>query len=561
MTIRSAGARPAAAAVGVDRWLAGAVLAAAAVLLLTGLGATDLWAPDEPRYAAVAEELRSFRHGMAGLALLHLNGEAYTQKPPLYFWAAALAGAPGGRTTETAARLPSALCGLAAVWLLVRFGSRLLGPRSGALAGALLLTAFEFAHRARRVQLDVMLTLLELIALTAFWRLQRDSARRARDLAAMHGALGLAVLTKGPAGLIVPLLAIAAYLAQERRWKELPGLLPPWALLLSLGPGIAWIAVALAFAPSGTFEEAVVTNLFGRFFAGTSHARPFTYFFYQFPVNFLPWTFLWPLAGWFAARRVFGRDGDPERRCIWRFLLTWVGVSFAFFSLSSGKRGLYLLPAFPAAALLCADAVAATLTEGRDVPRRVGRALAAAGLAIAALAVAAVLQREIAGVAVPASFGTALVVTAGLAALAWRRAGRSPLPGLARFGVAAAAVLAVELSVFALAFPALDPEKSPRPIAESAAALTAPGERVGLASKATLLGGLVYYADRPVALLDGPEAVRDFFRDGGRVIVVSEAKLPRVAQVAPVAIRARARRGDRALLVVSAAFPEPPARE
>ena len=71
----------------------------------------------------------------------------------------------------------------------------------------------------------------------------------------------------------------------------------------------------------------------------------------------------------------------------------------------------------------------------------------------------------------------------------------------------------------------------------------------------------MYYADRPVALLDDPEAVRDFFRDGGRVIVVSEAKLPRVAQVAPVAFRARARRGDRALLVVSAASPEPSARE
>jgi hypothetical protein len=233
-------------------------------------------------------------------------------------------------------------------------------------------------------------------------------------------------------------------------------------------------------------------------------------------------------------------------------------VSFAFFSLSSGKRGLYLLPAFPAAALLCADAVAATLIEGRDVPRRVGRALAGAGLAIAALGPAALLKGEIAGVAVPAAFGIALPATAAVAAFAWRRAGRSPLPGLARFGVAAAGVLAIELSVFALAFPALDREKSPRPIAESAAALTAPGEPIGLASKATLLGGLVYYANRPVALLDDPEAVRGFFRDGGRVIVVSESKLPRVTQVAAVAIRARARRGDRALLVVSAASPEPP---
>ena len=112
---KSRGGPPAA---NVDRRLAGAVLAAAAALLLTDLSATDLWAPDEPRYAAVAEELRSFRHGAAGLALLHLNGEAYTQKPPLYFWTAALAGVPGGRVTEVAARLPSALCGLATVWLL-----------------------------------------------------------------------------------------------------------------------------------------------------------------------------------------------------------------------------------------------------------------------------------------------------------------------------------------------------------------------------------------------------------------------------------------------------------
>jgi 4-amino-4-deoxy-L-arabinose transferase-like glycosyltransferase len=555
MTVRSDGVGPPPAA-GVDVWLARTVLAAAAVLLLTGLGATDLWAPDEPRYAAVAEELRSFRHGASGLALLHLNDAAYTQKPPLYFWAAALLGAPGGRVTEAAARLPSALCGLAAVWLLVRFGSRLLGPRSGALAGALLLTAFEFAHRARRVQLDVMLTLLELVALTAFWRLHRGSPNRTLDLAAMHGALGLAVLTKGPVGLLVPGLVIGAFLVQERRWRELRTLLPPWALLLSLGPGVAWIAVALALAPSGTFDEAIVANLVGRFFAGTSHARPFYYYGYQFPVNFLPWTVLWPLAGWFAARRVFGSDGDPGRQRAWRFLLTWVGVSFAFFSLSAGKRGLYLLPAFPAAALVCADAVTATLRNGRDLPHWLARSLAAAALAIPALGLAAVLRGDIAGVAVPVGFVAALAATAGVAALAWRLAGRSPSPGFARFGVVIAAVLAAELAAFALAFPALDPEKSPRPIAASAAALTEPGERIGLASKATLLGGLRYYGDRPVALLNGPEAVKAFLRGGGRVIVVPEEKLPGVTQAAPVEIRARVRRGDRAVLVVSAAVPE-----
>jgi len=79
------------------------------LLYLVGLDAIDLWTPDEPRYAAIAEELRSFRHGVRGLVLLHLNDEVYTQKPPLYFWLAALLGAPGGQVDEIAARLPSAM--------------------------------------------------------------------------------------------------------------------------------------------------------------------------------------------------------------------------------------------------------------------------------------------------------------------------------------------------------------------------------------------------------------------------------------------------------------------
>ena len=76
------------------------VLLAAALLYLPGLGATDLWAPDEPRYAQVAEELRT---GAGHRVLLHLNGEPYTQKPPLYFWLAALAGAAADRVSAQAA--------------------------------------------------------------------------------------------------------------------------------------------------------------------------------------------------------------------------------------------------------------------------------------------------------------------------------------------------------------------------------------------------------------------------------------------------------------------------
>ncbi|MFQ5416779.1 MAG: ArnT family glycosyltransferase [Myxococcota bacterium] len=524
---------------------------AAACALLFGLGATDLWAPDEPRYAAVAEELRSFRHGVSGLALLHLNGDAYTQKPPLYFWAAAILGAPCGAVTETVARLPSALCGLATVLLLAGFGARLLGPTPGWLGGAVLLSAFEFIHRARRAQLDVMLTLFETLALVAFWRLVRGQERRRLDLAVLHGALGLAVLTKGPVGFLVPVLVITATLASEHRLRALRDLAPPWALALSLGPGLVWTVAALALAPEGTLSDAVGVNLFGRYLAGTSHARPFWYFLYQFPVSFLPWTLLWPLVAQVAVRRVFRPDGDPERRRAWRFLLLWIGVSFAFFTLSAGKRGLYLLPAFPAAALLCADAVRDVLGGGRNMPIGLRRALAATACALPLVAVAATIPAAAAGVDLPLRYGVLLATAATLALLAWQRAATRPDPGITRVVVVAAAVLAAEVITFTVAFPALDAAKSPRPVAISAAALTPPGEAVGLASKATLVGGLLYYGGRPVRTLDDSDAVKDFVRRGGRAIVVPEDRLGLVERGSPVAIHGRFRSGSRTLLVVT----------
>ena len=151
--------------------------------------------------------------GPSGLVLLHLNGEPYTQKPPLYYWLAAAAGAPFGRVTEVAARLPSALAGIALIGLTLVFGSRLLGGATATLGAALLLTTFEFADNARRAQLDVLLALFETLALVAFWRIDRGIGRRWLAQLVLHASLGLAVLTKGPVGILVPVLVMACFLA------------------------------------------------------------------------------------------------------------------------------------------------------------------------------------------------------------------------------------------------------------------------------------------------------------------------------------------------------------
>lgn len=525
---------------------------AAALLLLPGLSRRDLWEPDEPRLGMVAEELRSMRHGAEGLVLLHLAGEPYTQKPPLYYWLAALAGTPRGRVDELAARLPSALSGVALVAIVVASGGALLGATPAALGAALLLSTFSFAELARRAQLDVLLALLEWLALMGFWRFDRGLGRRRTALALAHGAMGLAVLTKGPVGFLVPVLGFVAFLGWERRLRDLRGFFPPWALLLSLGPGLAWISAAVALAPAGFLGEAVGSNVFGRFFEGTSHARPIYYYLLQLPVEFLPWTLLWPILWWAGRRRVFVESGDPERRRTWRLLLAWVAAAFLFFSLSSGKRGLYLLPTFPALALLCADALVERLRGAASLPRWIPAVFLGLGALLFAAALALVLRPELVddlrfAWSLPLALG--LVVGASMAA-AWALA-RSGAGALARFGAVVGGVLGLELVVFTLLYPALEPTKSPRPIGRAAAAATAPGARIGLVGSEAKLGGIAYYSGRDVVPLDDEADIRAFLETGGTTLVVQSRKLNRIEAVTPVEIVAELREGSRSWVVVT----------
>jgi 4-amino-4-deoxy-L-arabinose transferase-like glycosyltransferase len=536
-------------------------------MLLTGLGGIDASAPDEPRYLQVAEELRSMEHGAAGLVLLHLNGEAYTQKPPLYYWLAALFGLPTERVTELAARLPSALAGIAVIWLTLQLGSRLFGGLTGVMGAALLLSVFEFGHQARRIQLDVLLTLFETAALVAFWYLDRGLGKRRVCLVLIHAALGLALLTKGPVGFLIPFLAIVSYLIWERRPRQIAEVFLSWHLLLSLGPVLCWISGALALAPPGFADEALGTNLIGRFLEGTSHARPVYYYLYKFPVDFLPWTVLWPMVYLVGRRQVFTaaeQAAGPQVQRAWRFLSCWVAVSLVFFSISSGKRGIYIVPAYPAMALLCADSLTRHLSGLTRLPRWLVATFAFLALALTALAVEALVvglggsgialsDAFIEAIHTPllAAFGVALLVTLASGAAAWMLLSRNRAPLIAFPTLAIITALAAELAVFLLLYPAFEPVTSPRPIAVAAASLTEPGDRIGLVGDRAMIGGLVYYGGRRIALLSTPESVERFVEEGGKALVVKAHKLERVERVTAVEVVSRSRTGRREVLVVA----------
>jgi len=236
-------------------------------------------------------------------------------------------------------------------------------------------------------------------------------------------------------------------------------------------------------------------------------------------------------------------------------------VSLMFFSLSSGKRGLYLLPVFPATALLSADALLVWLAGRARLPRAftIGAlfvivlllGLGAEGIA-AGLGRPFVLPTEqLAELRAPLllAFGCGLVgiACAALTALVVGVRNRFSVPAFPAF--AAGTLAAVELAVFLLLLPALEPTTTLRPTALAAAERTPPAGRIGLLGSRAMVGGLAYYGGRRVAELRTPADVERFFGDGGGALVLKRKKLERLTM--PVEIVHRARSGRRELVVVT----------
>lgn len=535
-------------------------LAAGAVLLFTALGSRDFWPPDEPRYGAIAEELRSFEHGWRGLVLLRLNGEVYTQKPPLFFWLAALAGAPGGRVSELAARVPSALAGFGTLLCVAWLGRSMFRASAGVLAAAVLLGVQSWLQHARSARLDALLTLFVTLAFAAAWRIDREIGDARRNRLLLHAALGLGILTKGPVALLLPLLGVLAHLAWERRLSTLRRFVSLEGLLLSIGPGLSWWVGAALLAPPGWADASLWDNLVGRFFSGTAHATPTWYYLEALPRACLPWTLLWP-AAWWRYRTLRREAARPAELQAWRFLLASIAAAFVFFSLSAGKRSVYLLPLHPLLALASGAVLAGWVGSAAAAPRWMRRALAALALVTALAALASLVFDPVADVELPASFGLLLAAgSAGMLLLprllrsqATELLGSQATERGALVAAGLCGLFSVELAVNAGLYPALDARNSPRSLALTAAAATPPGETIGVYQNGTLAAGIGYYTGYPVRELRAARDVAAFVAQGGRTVVVDERRLAELGDATSLRQVARGRVRNRLVHVMAPA--------
>jgi 4-amino-4-deoxy-L-arabinose transferase-like glycosyltransferase len=338
------------------------LLVLAGVLFSINLGGYDVWPADEPRFAEVAREMLLTGDWLAP----HVNGQPYTEKPPLLFWGITLASLPGGRVTPLTTRVPSVLSALLVVALTYMTARSMFGRRIAFWSALVLMTGLRFWWQARTGQIDMVLTACVTVALYHLWRWDED--RRAWRLPVIWLAVAAGLLAKGPPALVFPLLWMLVYYWGNRpARKQLHWII---GCLAAMGLVMLWFIPArmsIAGEASNALGEGVGGNLFrntiGRLFLGVSHLEMPWYYLKNLPADLFPWSLFLPWTLWW----LWKNRGASKMH--W-FLWCWTVPAFLFFSASLGKRQIYLLPVYPALAVIIAASVLELADSARAVWRR-----------------------------------------------------------------------------------------------------------------------------------------------------------------------------------------------
>ncbi|HVA00582.1 MAG TPA: glycosyltransferase family 39 protein [Terriglobia bacterium] len=323
------------------------LLVAASWLFFAGLGRLSLIEPDEGRNAEVAREMLV----QGDWVVPHFDGFAYLDKPPVYFWLVAATFKLGG-LSETTARFSSALAALGTMLLVWFLARRMFGDFTGLYAGIIFATSPLVVIFAREVIFDMTLTFFVTVAMVCYWLGEVSGQRRKLWDVLFFAAMGVATLTKGPVGFLLPILSIAAYQALRGSLRSLKKL--NWGLGVAtfLAVALPWF-IAVCFRHPDFPRYAFWQESLQRFATGNSHrSGPLYYYLLIYVAGFLPWSFFLLYAVYSRAKR--WKDLRQKQYAPVLFLLSWAGVIFVFFTISQSKLPGYLLPAFIPLSILMA---------------------------------------------------------------------------------------------------------------------------------------------------------------------------------------------------------------
>lgn len=338
---------------GVLRWQL--LLSLISVLILFGaLGGAALFEPDEGRNSEKAREILVLNDWITP----HQNFLPTLDKPMFFYWLVALSLKLIG-LSEWAARLPSALAAFGCLFLVYRFAREQWGPWEALWSCLILVTNIQFMVFSRLVIFDMTLTFFISWALLSFFRIA-ESQPGAPNRGAVIGfyvSMAFGTLVKGPIALIAPGMVVLVFLTLTRRWALLKRINLPLGALLYSAIVAPWYVAAEVKNPGYLryflWDEHFLRYLTPRF----GRSKGWYYFFVVVAVGFLPWT----LSLLASIRQTWRDKFEPATL----FLILWTVLPFVFFSASNSKLPHYILPIYPALALLVGRVIGAAPDGGR----------------------------------------------------------------------------------------------------------------------------------------------------------------------------------------------------
>ncbi|MBJ6728009.1 glycosyltransferase family 39 protein [Geomesophilobacter sediminis] len=338
------------------------------------LGRFPLLGTDEARYLEIPREMIE----RGDFVTPTLNYVPYFEKPPLHYWVNVLATWIFGESAF-AARFFGALWAVLGILMAYHLGRKLFGRLEGLCAAVVLGTAIGFMVQGRTNITDTTLTFFLCAALgSILLAMQPEEKHKGFYYHLFYICAALAVLAKGLIGIVLPTAIIVIFLAVTRRWPLLQEMRPGSGTLLFFVVASPWFILVSLRNPQ-FFQFFFIHEHFARYLTKTHHRyQPFWFYLPVLIGCLLPWTFFLPAAIKSAWREHINGKGEAKL-----FLLLWAGTILFFFSLSSSKLIPYILPVYPALALLVGATLAETIEKHSDRLQKPGAILGLTNLIIA----------------------------------------------------------------------------------------------------------------------------------------------------------------------------------
>jgi len=331
-------------------------------LYISLLPVLPLIEPDEARYS----DIPSLMNRTGDYITPQLNHLVYLEKPPLCYWATALAFKIFGEN-EFSARLFAALCAWGCIFLVYRMGTFFHDEKTGLYSAGVLSTFLYFSVLGKINVLDIPLTFFVSLATWAGYRYLAGDFERKGWVYLLYISSALGFLTKGLIGIVFPFAILVLWFLISGRWRSVSRLFSPAGMILFLLISCPWIILVQKANKDFLWFFFIQEHLLR--YSTRFHGRSQTILFY-IPVvllGTLPWSaFLWKAlkGGTNEGTPIFG---GKEKR----FFLVWIFFIIIFFSISSSKLVPYIAPVFLPIAIMFGHLF--RLYEGRKIRFEIGR--------------------------------------------------------------------------------------------------------------------------------------------------------------------------------------------